>query len=216
MAKCVHHYPSINCIFSVFSNINGEHENNIDDLKNYHGVHQDKRKLNLWFEGPQNSARTVKSSTVVMFEDTKCRVVSPIKRLTATRQTNWLFNTVVLKMTIYWNNNSINVQEYPAFTSSVKHPLTSQGWVPTFMMTYVTKGKHFPRYWPFVRGIHRSPVNCPHKGQRRGSLMFSLIFARINAWVNNREAGDLRRHRAHYDVILMLSSALNQNNNQKE
>ena len=25
--------------------------------------------------------------------------------------------------------------------------------------------KYFPRYWPFVRGIHRSPVNSPHKGQ---------------------------------------------------
>ena len=35
--------------------------------------------------------------------------------------------------------------------------------------------EHFPRYWPFVRGIHRSPVNSPHKGQRRGALMFSLI-----------------------------------------
>ena len=39
----------------------------------------------------------------------------------------------------------------------------------------VIKWKHFPRYWPFVRGIHRSPVNSPHKGQWRGSLMFSLI-----------------------------------------
>ena len=29
----------------------------------------------------------------------------------------------------------------------------------------VIKWKHFPRYWPFVRGIHRSPVNFPHKGQ---------------------------------------------------
>ena len=29
----------------------------------------------------------------------------------------------------------------------------------------VTKGKHFPRCWPSVRGIHRSPVNFPHKGQ---------------------------------------------------
>ena len=29
----------------------------------------------------------------------------------------------------------------------------------------VMKWKHFPRYWPFVRGIHRSPVNSPHKGQ---------------------------------------------------
>ena len=39
----------------------------------------------------------------------------------------------------------------------------------------VIKWKHFPRYWPFVRGIHRSPVNSPHKGQWRGALMFSLI-----------------------------------------
>ena len=67
----------------------------------------------------------------------------------------------------------------------------------------VIKWKHFPRYWPFVRGIHRSPVNSPHKGQWGGALMFTLICARINGWVNNREAGDLRRHRAHYDVIVM-------------
>ena len=70
----------------------------------------------------------------------------------------------------------------------------------------VIKWKHFPRYWPFVRGIHRSPVNSPHKGQWRGALMFTLICARINGWVNNREAGDLRRHRAHFDVIVMLCS----------
>ena len=47
------------------------------------------------------------------------------------------------------------------------------------------------------------PVNSPHKGQWRGALMFSLIYAWIKAWVNNREAGDLRRHQAHYDVIVM-------------
>ena len=69
----------------------------------------------------------------------------------------------------------------------------------------VIKWKHFPRYWPFVRGIPRSPVNSPHKGQWRGALMFSLICARINDWVNNREAGDLRRYRTHYDVIVMSS-----------
>ena len=40
--------------------------------------------------------------------------------------------------------------------------------------------KQFPRYWPFVREIHRSPVNFPHKGQWHGALMFSLICARIN------------------------------------
>ena len=67
----------------------------------------------------------------------------------------------------------------------------------------VIEWKHFPRYWPFVRGIHRSPVNSPHKGLWRGALMFSLICVWINGWVNNREAGDLRRNRAHHDVIVM-------------
>ena len=68
----------------------------------------------------------------------------------------------------------------------------------------VIKWKHFPRYWPFVRGIHRWPVNSPHKGQWRGALMFSLICAWINGWVNNGDAGDLRRHHAHYDVTVMI------------
>ena len=68
---------------------------------------------------------------------------------------------------------------------------------------YAIKWKYFPRYWPFVRGIHRSSVNSLHKGQWRGALMFSWIYARINGWVNNREAGDLRRHCARYDVIVM-------------
>ena len=44
------------------------------------------------------------------------------------------------------------------------------------------------------------PVNSPHKGQWRGALIFSLIFVWIDGWVNSREAGDLRRHRGHYDV----------------
>ena len=43
----------------------------------------------------------------------------------------------------------------------------------------VIKWKHLPCYWSFVRGIHRSPVNSPHKGQWRGALMFSLICAWI-------------------------------------
>ena len=68
----------------------------------------------------------------------------------------------------------------------------------------VIKWKHFPRYRTFVRGIDRSPVNSPHnKGQWRGALMFSLICAWIKGWVNNGEADDLRRYRAHYDVTVM-------------
>ena len=67
----------------------------------------------------------------------------------------------------------------------------------------VTKWKHFPRHWPFVWAIHRLPVNSPHKGQWRGAVMLSLIWAWINGWVKNRNDGDLRRHRDHYDVIAM-------------
>ena len=51
------------------------------------------------------------------------------------------------------------------------------------------------------------PVNSPHKGQWRGALMFSLICAWINDWVNNREAVDLRCHRGHYDVIVMTRTS---------
>ena len=51
-----------------------------------------------------------------------------------------------------------------------------------------------------------SPVPGEFPAQRpvTRSLMFSLICARINGWVNKREAGDLRRYRAYYDVIVML------------
>ena len=48
-------------------------------------------------------------------------------------------------------------------------------------------------------------TNSPHKRQWRGVLMFSFICAWINGWVKNREAVDLRRHRTHYDVIVMSS-----------
>ena len=80
------------------------------------------------------------------------------------------------------------------------------GTTKTLIHDDVIKWKHFPRYWPFERGIHQSPVNSPHKGQWRGALMLSLICAWINGWVNNRKAGDLRRHRAHYGVTVMETS----------
>ena len=63
----------------------------------------------------------------------------------------------------------------------------------------VISWKHFSRYWPFVRGIHRWPVNSPHKGQWRGALIFTLICAWIDSWVHNRKAGD----RTHYDVTVI-------------
>ena len=56
----------------------------------------------------------------------------------------------------------------------------------------------------FVRGIHRSPVNSPHKVQWRGALMFSFICNWMNGRGTYGEAGDLRRHHVHYDVTVMI------------
>ena len=69
--------------------------------------------------------------------------------------------------------------------------------------------KHFPHYWPFVWGIQWSPVNSYHKGQWRGALMFSLICAWTNIWVNNRDAGDLRHHYTYHDVTVITAFIIN-------
>ena len=68
----------------------------------------------------------------------------------------------------------------------------------------IIKWELFPRCRPFVRGIHRSPVNSPDRGQWRGALMFSLMYAWFNVWVNNGDAGGLRRLRDHNDVTVMI------------
>ena len=47
----------------------------------------------------------------------------------------------------------------------------------------------FPRYWPFVRGIHRWPVNSPYKGQWRGALTFFFDLR-----LNKRLCKQSRRH----------------------
>ena len=77
----------------------------------------------------------------------------------------------------------------------------------TFKLSMMTSsnGNIFRVTGPLCGGIHRSPVNSPHKGQWRGALIFSfsLICVSINGWVNNRKAGDLRRHRARCDVTVM-------------
>ena len=49
-------------------------------------------------------------------------------------------------------------------------------------------------------------IKWKHKGQWREALIFSSICARINNWVSNGEAGDLRRYRAHYDVTVISIS----------
>ena len=121
-----------------------------------------------------------------------------IKCIHMTTQLKWQgvvfnhFNRAELQLALQWNKNIDN------------HACTN-GLIPRAWGLHddIIKWKYFPRYWPFVWGIQRSPVNSPHNGRWRGAMMFSFICAWINGWVNNRGTGDLRRHRAHYDVIVM-------------
>ena len=83
----------------------------------------------------------------------------------------------------------------------------------THIWLQLTKG--LPSWWRHqmetfsaLLALCAVPVNSPHKGQWRRTLMLSLICVRINGWVNNREAGDLRCHRGHYDVIVMFIDAI--------
>ena len=106
----------------------------------------------------------------------------------------------IIQVWIRWSQDALS--QWPLYCSGLTLIIA---WISNHKFHDVIKLKHFPRYWPFVWGTHRSPVNSPHKGQWRGVLMFSLICAWINGWVNTREAGDLKRNRAHYDVIVMCS-----------
>ena len=134
----------------------------------------------------------------------------------------WYFGNLLKKFCWYWdpftetislweqskhkfNSKQTEVDPYNWPTTS-KPQLSRLYWGVSLRWSLhddVIKWKHFPRYWPFVRGIHRSPVKSTHKDQRRGALIFSLMCVWINVWVNNREAGDLRCYRANYYIIVM-------------
>ena len=94
------------------------------------------------------------------------------------------FNCLHIKLTVW-------------FRAHVVNPTAVEAWV-------VHDDVNKWRYWPFVRGIHRSPVNYPYKGQWRGALMFSLIWVWINDLVNKGEAGDLRRYRESVQISAHL------------
>ena len=114
---------------------------------------------------------------------------------------------------IYMTHNSGKHNE-PVWDQNIKrcceqHLLDSGFWghIRLVASTHddVIKWNNFPRYWPFVRGIHWSLVNSPHKGQWRRALMFLWSSPWINGWENNPEAGDLRCHHAHCDTTVMYT-----------
>ena len=122
---------------------------------------------------------------------------------------------------IYWNYHYTNqiVRDWWLSYLDMVNPLIRKGflyWKESYEcfqepVTYaafadnddVIKWKHFPRYWPLVRGIRRSLVDSPHNGQWHGVLMFSLIYAWTNGWASNRNTGDFTRHPAHCDIMVM-------------
>ena len=60
----------------------------------------------------------------------------------------------------------------------------------------VIKWKQFPRYCPFVQGIHRSPVDSPHKGIVTWTFDV-LLSVRTNCWTKTWLAGNLTRRGGH-------------------
>ena len=126
-------------------------------------------------------------------------------------QISWLYIIFCMNCTFLWacllnKMNALRIKTRFKYTC-----LWRPAWIALLLWNPrihddVIKWKRFPRYWPFVHGIHRSPVNAPQKDQWRGALMFSFICVWINGWVNNRKAGDLRRYRAHYDVTVMITN----------
>ena len=133
-----------------------------------------------------------------------CKKTNPpaIKKLTVCRPAD-IYSALFLTVVQIFNNWRVGMVVTDDLASADLQPPWWRG--PVGLHDDVIKWKTFLRYCPYVRGIHRSPVNFPHKGQWRGALMFSLICAWINACVNNREAGDSRWHHAHYDVVVMIS-----------
>ena len=86
-----------------------------------------------------------------------------------------------------------------------------QIWRIVYMKTilYLFTNNFFEKYiqfkynLAFVWGNHRWPLNSPHKWPVTRSFDVFFHLCLNNGWVNDREASDLRRHRAHHDVIVM-------------
>ena len=66
----------------------------------------------------------------------------------------------------------------------------------------VIKWKYFPFYWPFVRGIYRVIPLTKASDAEHWCFLWSAL---TNDWANTRDAEDLRRHRAHCDMNVIIN-----------
>ena len=133
-------------------------------------------------------------------------------------RSNWLVNTMRRKEPghqLPWSWPAIS--EYCGFSASGMNKFKSgeKHQIHFTDYTLITSMNHISPWWrhqmetfsvllALCEGNHRSPLDSLHKSQWRGDLMFSLICAWTNGWADNRDAGDLRRHRAHFDVTVIF------------
>ena len=106
----------------------------------------------------------------------------------------------VFNMMLSWHGHSFHIAGI--FMGSIDSP---HNWpimcsFDCLLLLAYTNYKQWGSWWhhqmeTFSALLAIWPVNSPHQGH--GALTFSLICAWIKGWVNNGEAGDLRRHRAH-------------------
>ena len=87
---------------------------------------------------------------------------------------------------------------------STNSPLIRYSHTVYCIMMTLSKGNIFRVTGPLCGEFTGHRWISHKQGQWRRALRFSLIYAWLNAWVNNRAAGDLRHHCAHYDVIVMM------------
>ena len=126
-----------------------------------------------------------------------------LKALSAVNVTLLLAKDTTYRQTSSSRLSKLSLNVAKCITENMRlsgHMFRPKGWYHDDVIQW----KHFLRYWPFVRGIHRSPVDSPHKDQWRGALMFPLICTWTNAWKSYWDVGDLRRHRTHYDVTVVI------------
>ena len=132
----------------------------------------------------------------------------PTKVMRVCLEAYW-FSWIKVKFCIFYNFSSILVDKWSTI-SSCSLIWCSLNCIPretTDNWLDMTWWRHQMETFSVLLAIcaWNSPVHGEFPAQRpvTGALMFSLICFWINYWVNNREAGDLRCHRAHYDVIVM-------------
>ena len=117
-----------------------------------------------------------------------------------------------LNMTIWFSTSTDICHKSKRFISAIQSEnvtLNNSGWKQNInKLSCIEKPKwlhHSNAWWRHQMEAFSAllAICAPHKGQWRGALVFTLICVWINGWVNNREAGDLRRNHAHYDVTVM-------------